>query len=259
VPIVGVGRSEGATAREPKVLIGGGTFLAPWNTAAARLSLAPIDVEATVRALRAIDGGSADGWEVALRVQAKIPAEARAVRAAAENLLGLGDDERRAYVRRAVEGSVPPVLARLRPTDGEPDWERLASEIQASVAPDLVTSGLVVRSVAVTELRRIGPAGRTDRTGESRRRPTSAGGAPDPAARHAETEPRLARVERGLRGLAADLARLLRDEPERTGDDTRWVGPAAPSAAALVHDSTSDGRAPGTVRPPWPTEPEADA
>ncbi|MGB6500449.1 MAG: hypothetical protein WBG19_03475, partial [Thermoplasmata archaeon] len=141
-PTEGAGPGAGnALSREPSILIGGGTYVAPWNRATASLSLAPIDVEATVRALHSLEGASAEGWEVALRVQVKIPAEPRALRAAAENLLGLGEEELRTFVRRAVEGAVPPVLARLRVGDGEPDWERLGTEVHAAVAPDLVPTG----------------------------------------------------------------------------------------------------------------------
>jgi hypothetical protein len=247
-----------ALAREPRVLIGGGAFVAPWNKATAHLSLAPVDLEATVRALHTLDGGSAEGWEVALQVQVKTPAEPRALRAAAENLLGLSEEEVRAFARRAVEGAVPTVLARIRPADGEPDWERLGSEIQAAVAPDLVTSGLIVRSVAVKELRRILPAGRPERPAEGRRRAIAGPPSGDVAGRREEGDLRLARVERGLRVIAADLARLLRDEPGRTAEETRWSEvPVSERSDAGVHDSIADGRAPGAVRPPWGADPEA--
>ncbi|MGP8077827.1 MAG: hypothetical protein ACLP78_04045, partial [Thermoplasmata archaeon] len=210
-------------AREPRILIGGGTYIAPWNKATAYLSLAPVDVEATVRALHALDGSSAEGWEVALQAQVKVPAEPRAVRAAAENLLGLGEEEVRAYVRRTIEGAVPTVLARIRSADSEPDWERLGSEIQAAVAPDLVTAGLMVRSVSVKELRRIAAPGRPDRPAEGRRRAVWAPAPTEAAGRRDDADSRLARVERGLRVLAADLARLLRDEPGRPADEARWI------------------------------------
>ncbi|HTP55393.1 MAG TPA: hypothetical protein VML53_01840 [Thermoplasmata archaeon] len=259
-PAPTAGSDGNAVAREPRILIGGGAFLAPWNRAHATLSLAPLDVEATVRALHAMDAGAADGWEVVLQVQVKVPAEARALRAAAENLLGLGDDELRAYVRRSVEGVVPSVLARI-PRDGaEPDWDRLGAELQAAIAPDLVTAGLIVRTVAVRELRRIGAAPRPERPGESRRRPGWSPPLAGAAGRRDEADLRLARVERGLRVLAADLARLLRDEPVRPLEDVRWLeAPTAEPPAPSPHESIAPGRPPAPTRPDWTASTDAEA
>jgi hypothetical protein len=249
-----------AVTREPRILIGGGTYLPPWNKATAYLSLAPIEVETTVRALHAFEGGAAEGWEVALQIQVKIPAEPRALRAAAENVLGLGDEELRGYVRRALEGAVPAVLARLRRADGEPDWDRLGSEIQAAVAPELVPAGLIVRSVSVKELRRIAPGGRPERPPDSRRRAGWSAPSVDPVGTRDEPDLRLARVERGLRSIAADLARLLRDEPGRAVEDGRWLDvPAAEPPVPPVHDSIADGRTPAPVRPSWRAPPDAEA
>lgn len=253
--------SAASPEREPRILIGGGAYLAPWNRSNAYLSLAPIDVETTVRALRALEGVAAEGWEIGLQVQAKVPAEPRALRAAAENLLGLGDDELRAYVRRTVEGVVPTVLARLRSRDGEPDWERVASEIQAAVAPELVTAGLLVRSVCVRELHRIAPSARPERPVEGRRRAGWAPNGPSVPAGRDDSELRLGRVERGLREIAADLARLLRDEPARTSVAEEWpTDPPADRTDGTTHDSIADGRAPGITRPPWgaASDPEAN-
>ncbi|HTP54069.1 MAG TPA: hypothetical protein VML94_03765 [Thermoplasmata archaeon] len=259
-PAVGEGRDANAVAREPRILIGGGTYLPPWNKATAYLSLAPIEVETTVRALHVLEGGSAEGWEVALQIQVKIPAEPKALRAAAENLLGLGDEEVRGYVRRTVEGTVPTVLARIRRADGEPDWERLGTDIQAAVAPELVPAGLIVRSIAVTELRRIAPTGRPERPAEARRRAGWPTPSTDTAPARDDADLRLGRVERGLRAIAADLARLLRDEPGRPVEEGRWLdlpspGPSPPP----VHDSIADGRTPAPVRPSLRASPDAEA
>jgi hypothetical protein len=258
-PSVGPGALSDGAAREPKILVGGGAYLAPWNKATGLLSLAPVDVEATVRAVHALEAGAADGWEASVRVQVKIPPEPSALRAAAENLLGLGPDELRSYVRRSVEAAVPAVLARIRAVDGEPDWERLGSEIQATVAPDLVTAGLIVRSVSVTELRRLAPTSRGERAPDPRRRPAM----PVPAAGGAHPEGaelRLGRVERGLRSVAADLARLLRDEPLREPTEPVWLdAPASDAAAGVSHDSTVAGRAPGAGRTPWRSASDSEA
>lgn len=249
-----------ASVRVPRILLGGGVYLAPWNRATATLSLAPIDVETSVRALHTLDGASTEGWEVAVQVQVKIPAEPRALRAAAENLLGLGEEELRTYVRRAVEGAVPPVLARVRVRDGEPDWERLASEIQAAVAPELVTAGLLVRSVSVKELRRIGPASRVERGAEPRRRTAWSPAPGEPAGRADAGEARLERVERGLRSIAAELARLLRDVPGTATDGGRWVElPPSERSDGQTHDSIADGRSPQAAPAPWRAEPDPEA
>lgn len=241
------------TTRPPRVLVGGGAVMAPWNKTHAFLSLAPIDLEATVRTVHAVEGGSAAGWEVSLAVQAKVPAEPGALRAAAENLLGLGSDEVVAFVRRSVEASVPVVLARVGPADAEPDWEQLGSEIQATVGPELIRSGLMVRSVSVRELRRIAPAVPLPVPREARatpRVPTAA--TPSPPQ---DVDQRLSRIERGLDVMGTQVDRWLR---ERSPGARRDEGPygleleplAVVPGDGVLDDSMEDGRPPPARSPP---------
>jgi len=245
-------RSRDVVARAPRVLIGGGTVLAPWNKAFTYLSLGPIDVEATVRAVHSVEGGAAAGWEVALAVQAKIPAEPEALRAAAENLFGMSREELVGFVRRAVEASVPLVLARLGTAEAEPDWDRLGSEIQATVAPELIPSGLIVRSVSVRELHRIAPGANPGARAEVRSRPPALPGAGYRAA--AEVNARLNRIERGLSVMGTQVDRMIRERPNRgdatTGpfDPELGLGPAA--AAEPSYDSMEDGAPPPARTPP---------
>lgn len=199
--------------RHPRIVVGGGVFVAPWNRGVANLSLEPVDVDLTVRSIYALEGRRASGWETRLRVQAKIPADPELLVTAAENLLGKSEEDVRTTIRHAVEGGVPAVLARLRPEQGEPDWERLAAEIQAAVAPDLVALGLVIRSLAVTELRRIAPM-------ESAAPPTPAlparsesraADASNFDLAQANLDFRLARVERNLGTLATEVLGSTRE------------------------------------------------
>lgn len=245
--VTGAG-APGVETRSPQILVGGGAFVAPWNKAFGYLSLAPIEVDPTVRALHSIQGGAAAGWEVDLAVEAKIPAEPAALRAAAENLLGMSPEELRGFVRRTVESVVPGVLAHLRVGDGEPDWERLGTEIQAAVAPELVGSGIMVRSVMVRELRRIAQSGASAVAVESRHRARAVEFAPGPHV--AETDLRLARIDRGLRAMSAQVERWML-EAGRPGDllGSADVAPrlASPGDRAdgepgSVYDSMADGR-----------------
>ncbi len=185
--------------RRPRIIVGGRVFVAPWSKGVGYLSLEPVIVDLTVRSMQSFAHHRVTGWEAGVRVQVKIPAEASALQAAAENLLGKTDEEVRTVVRRSVEGWVPTVLARIPAEDSEPDWEHVAAEIQAAVAPDLVAWGLIVRSLALTELRRIGPAEPEIRETSAAlpgRLATASAGAERLITVLSSIEERLARVER---------------------------------------------------------------
>lgn len=243
--------------RLPRIVSGGGVFVAPWNKGVGHLSLEPVDVDLTVRSMHALDGGHASGWETQIRVQAKIPTDPALLAAAAQNLLERSEEDLRAIVRRAVEGAVPAVLARWQPEPGEPDWERLASEIQASVAPDLVHLGLIVRTLLITELRRITPA-------EPLRPPSPSGTArtgPEPAelpgagSRLTNLDVRLARAERGLDIMGAEVERLGRaSQPVIFDIPLGFDGPEVTLGLAVTAESTHDSmggeRSPRSGRPP---------
>ncbi|MGA8302765.1 MAG: hypothetical protein WA691_08655 [Thermoplasmata archaeon] len=247
--------------RRPRVIVGGSAFVAPWNRGAGYLSLGPVDADVTVRSMHAVDGGRASGWEAQFHVQARIPAQSATLLSAAENLLGKNEEEVRLVIRRAVEGAVPAVLARLRPTEGEPDWERLAAEVESSVAPDLIATGLAIRTLSVTGLHRVSPA--------------EAGPAPTPSSPPRSTtqivsrnvpgsdvELRMARVERGLGIMGAEIVRISRETREAPesyssfsvfdsalGDD-RPLGVLAPdSEEDPSHDSMGDDRSSRSRRP----------
>jgi hypothetical protein len=151
------GRPGDVTVRRARIVVGGRALVAPWNRAVGYLSLEPVVADVTVRSMQSLEGTHAAGWEVRIRAAAKIPTEPGLLVSAAENLLGKDEEEVRTIVRQAVEAAVPTVLARLRAGTTEPDWDRLAAEVQACVASDLVGWGLSVRSLSVTELHRIAP------------------------------------------------------------------------------------------------------
>ncbi len=201
--------SSEIVVRRPHIVVGGGAYVSPWNRGVAQISLDPLAVDVTVRSVHALEGSHASGWEVRLQLQAKVPAEPAFLAMAAENLLAKSEEDVRSIVRRAVEGVVPAVLARIKPEDGEPEWDRLAAEIQASVAPDLVPWGLVIRTLSVVELRRIAPSD----TSISPLRTASVEPLGNPGnlgALLGGLDARMTRTERNLGILGAEVLRMSR-------------------------------------------------
>ncbi len=249
--------SSDPEVRHPHILVGGGVFVAPWNRGVGHLSLDLVDVDLTIRSMNVVDGGRASGWETRIRVQAKIPTDSALLVVAAENLLEKNEDDLRMVVRRAVEGAVPAVLARWRPEPGEPDWERLAAEIQASVAPDLVQLGMVVRNLFVVELHSIVPSDLTRSALPVP--PTAVGpGLVDPPAlsgRLAAQDSRMSRIERSLAILGAEVERQGRTTPASIFDiplglsgPDETLGSEIP--AEQSYDSMGGDRSPRSRRPP---------
>lgn len=239
------------SVRRPRIVVGGGAFIAPWNKGVGHLSLDPIAVDVTVRSVHALEGNRATGWEVRLQVQAKIPAEPGFLGMAAETLLGKSEEEIRSLLRRTIEGAVPAVLARLKFEEGEPDWDRLAAEIQVAVAPDLVPWGLIVRSLAVTELRQILPTATPTSLS-----PTKPVPAPDAVGSRGNLntflsglDTRVSRTERSLGILGAEVLRLARETPSAVEENRPvsvfdlplgWEDPAAPLPAEATHPRVHD-------------------
>ncbi len=256
------GRSGEVVVRRARIIVGGRALVAPWNRAVGHLSLEPVVTDLTVRAVQSLEGTHAAGWEVRLRVATKIPTEPGLLATAAENLLGKDDEEVRRIVRQAVEGVVPTVLARLRASVAEPDWERLAAEVQATVAPDLVTWGLTVRSLSVTELHRIVPATPSATANESLPAPavTPDAGAIAVARLFQRLDARLAAAERNLATLATETVRTRPDRPA-LGDGSQILSVLdLPLGYGTVEWETPDGGTPAGIddsteggAPPRPT------
>lgn len=235
--------AAGIVAHAPRILVGGGTMLAPWNRAFAYLSLAPVDAEVTVRTVHSLDGGTAAGWEISLAVQAQVATAPEALRAAATSLFGLSPAELATFVKRTVETSVPVVLSRLGVADAEPDWDRLAAEIQATVAPELVPHGLAVRTVGVRDLRRIAGLGYASPAERAR------GPSARPATVPSDLDERLDRIERGLTAMSAQVERWERDRLAEAFDEYPILGSGPSAGDGAVHDSMQGGR-PGRPRVP---------
>lgn len=223
----------------PRIVVGGGLFIAPWNKGVGRISLDAVSVDLSVRSMHVLDGTRASGWDIRLQIQVKIPTEPGSLSRAAENLLGKSDEEIQTLIRRTVEAGVPAVLSRLRTEDGGPDWDRLAAEIQASVAPDLVAWGFVVQTLSVTELHRILPVeGSTSLTiAKSIPHQGSAGDREITNALLGGLDSRLARAEYNLGIVAAVIARR----------NSGVLGPAEPSMRASVLDIPLGQEVPATV------------
>jgi hypothetical protein len=250
--------STGASVdvRSPQIVVGGGVFVPPWRRGSDSLSLSPIDLEARVL----VASGSAEAgdapWEVRLAGQVKIPTEPHMLRTAAENLLGRSEPEIRALVVRTVEAVAPAVVLRELTNDPHAAWDRLAAEVQAAVAPELIALGLEVRTLSVTHLRRLSSQER----GELATLPGShvsrdllwASG--DLGVRLRGVEVRLDRTERSLGLLGAEVMRLGKDSsqfPElpalqpydSTGDEHSSRSSLRGSRGA------ADGGAGGSTRP----------
>jgi hypothetical protein len=248
--------------QRPRIIVGARVFVPPWNKGVGRIALDPVSVDASVRSLYPVDGSRTSGWDVQVRVLAKVPAEPGSLMRAAENLLGKTDEEVRAVVAHTVEAAVPAVLRRLQAEQAEPDWDRLAAEIEATVAPELLGWGFVIRTLTVTELRRILPADASpvrvparlppvsSVPGEPGTLPTSYGG----------LDARLGRAERNLGIVSYALARLYQ-ETRGSEDPTDPVsvfdlplGYEFPSSVAftegvpaVLHESSEGDRSPPSL------------
>jgi SPFH domain/Band 7 family protein len=203
---VGSGRRASSHAG-PRIVVGGGAFVPPWGKGHGFLPLHTFDVDAQVRATTPVGPALSRGWDVRIGVQAKIPSDPEGLRTAAENLLGKSEEEIKDLVRRAVEGYVPTVLAKLPEGEADHDWDRIGAEIQSYAATDLVGVGLVIRSLTVKQ---ISPGGLGDSSillPESRLEFPRAGGSGGmPPSRFHGLEARLGAVERSLEVLGLDPA-----------------------------------------------------
>ena len=246
----------------PRIVVAGGVFVPPWSRGSDSLSLSPIDAE--VRVLVAgPEEASGTAWELRLATQVKVPAEPRMLSKAAENLLGRSEPEVRALVVRTIEAVAPAVIRRELSGEARGDWDRLAAEIQAAVAPELVAIGLEVRMLSVTHLKLLSAQERSDSSALST---TSAPhlsrellwASGDIGVRLRGVEVRLDRTERSLGLLGAEVMRLGRDTSQ------------FPELPALQpYDSTGDehssrssvrgSRDPASLGPGGATRPLLDA
>jgi hypothetical protein len=238
----GTSGNRSVELRQPRIVVGGGVFVPPWRHGSESLSLTPVDAEA--RVLLGVPGADGEdiGWEVHLTVQVKIPAEPRMLAVAAENLLGRSEAEIRVLVIREVEAIAPAVVYRELSNKGEPSWDHLAAEIQAAVAPELVALGLEVRTLSVTQLRRLSSHERGDAAARaapnmSRELLWASG---DLGVRLRAMEVRSDRTERSLGILGAEVMRIGRDGskfPELPAlqpyDSTGEVPPSRSSARGV--------------------------
>jgi hypothetical protein len=205
--------NESVDLRVPRIVVGGGVFVPPWRRGSEFLSLTPLDADARVM-VGGFNGDSADApWEVRLTVQVKIPNEPRMLKTAAENLLGLSEPEVRALVVRTVEAIAPAVVQRELSNDSGGSWDRLAAEVQAAVGPELVAMGLEVRTLSVTQIRRLSTQERTDAAVQAAPRMSRdllwASG--DLGVRLRGVEVRLDRTERSFGMLGAEVMKLGKD------------------------------------------------
>ncbi|MCI4353540.1 MAG: hypothetical protein L3K14_09220 [Thermoplasmata archaeon] len=219
--------------RVPRIVVGGGVLVPPWRNGADFLSLSPLDVD--LRLIVPTSAAEADGtpWEVGLAARVKIPTEPRMLSAAAENLLGQSESEVCAMVVRTLESVAPAVILRELSADPRIDWDRLAATLQAAIAPELVSVGLEVRTLSVTQIRRLSHSDSGDRSlvpapPLSRDLLWASG---DLGVRLRGVEVRLDRTERSLGLLSAEVMRLGRDASQ------------FPELPALQpYDSTEDER-----------------
>lgn len=240
----------------PRIIVGGGVFVPPWRAGSDWLSLSPLEVDARVLVAPTSGDRTDSPWEVRLSAQVKIPTDARMLQAAAENLLGRTEPEIRALVVRTIEGVAPATILRELSNDPGCSWERLAAEVQASVAPELIAFGLDVRTLNVTQLRHLSSQERSDWAlangpGLSRDLLRASG---DLGVRLRGVEVRLDRTERSLGLLGAEVMRLGRDGsqfPELPAlqpyDSTGDEGSSRPSSGGSRR--SAGGGAGGTARP----------
>jgi hypothetical protein len=248
--------TESVDLRVPRIVVGGGVFVPPWRRGSDFLSLAPLDADARV----IVGGLSAESgdvpWEVRLTTQVKIPNESRMLKTAAENLLGLGEPELRALVVRTVEAIAPAVVQRELSNDPGCSWDRLAAEIQAAVAPELVAVGLEVRTLSVTQLRHLSTQERTDAAVQSAPRMSRdllwASG--DLGVRLRGVEVRLDRTERSFGLLGAEVMKLGKDtsqfpelpalQPYHSTEDERASRPSPRGPRRILGEGSGEADQP---------------
>ncbi|MFZ0891948.1 MAG: hypothetical protein WB778_02065 [Thermoplasmata archaeon] len=208
------GDPETVSIQPPRIVVGGGKFVGPWTKGIGYLSLDLVSVDVHVRATGMGSDKPGTGWEARVGLDVKVPSEPQALLTAAEHLLGKTPEEIRALVRHTVEGIAPTVLFRLRSTEGPIDLERVADELQAALGPDLIANGLWVQSLAVRELRQVRadadlatPAIETKASLIHEAHATSGDG----RAWLAGVDFRLARVERSLGIMGAEIVRMARE------------------------------------------------
>lgn len=199
--------------RAPRILVGRGVFVPPWRNGSDSLSLAPIDVELLLIVPASTSEPDGTPWEVRLATRVKIPTDPRMLAAAAENLLGRSEPEVRTLVERTLESVAPAVILRELSSNPGVDWDRLAATLQAAVAPELVAIGLEVRTLSVTQVRRVSSGNRADSSlvpaPPLTRELLWASG--DLGVRLRGTEVRLDRTERSLGLLGAEVMRMGQD------------------------------------------------
>ena len=213
----GAGESPGRSNSRsgPRIVVGGGAFVSPWGKGHGFLPLHTLDVDVLVHTTTPVGPALSRGWEVRLGVQAKIPTDAESLRTAAENLLGKSEEELKQVVRRAVEGYVPTVLAKIPEAEIDNDWDRIGAEIQSYAATDLVGLGLVIRSLTIKQ---IAPGGIGDssilvpESSYARSGKNSAGS--EASSPYRGLEAPLGSVERSLEVLGPDSS----DAVERSND-----------------------------------------
>jgi flotillin len=131
-----------------RIEVGGGVFVPPWSKDYAFLPLGVIDIDCGFRAVATADPHT-PRVDAMVSAQVKVPADPEGLNTAAENLLGKSEEELKSMARSVVEGYVRGEFGRRTMAEIDHEREKIAAELQVLTGTDLVSIGLVVKSLVI--------------------------------------------------------------------------------------------------------------
>lgn len=152
-----------------RIEVGGGVFVPPWTKAYELLPLNVLDIDTEIKDVVTSDR-EVRRVDASVAAEVKISADPEHLQAAAESLLGKSEDELKAIAKSIVEGYVRGEFARRTLIEINHGREKVAAEVQVLAATDLVSIGMVVKSLVVKGIRPAGgiPAQEAVRAAEAR-------------------------------------------------------------------------------------------
>lgn len=152
-----------------RIEVGGGVFVPPWTKSFQFLPLSVLDIDMEIKDVVTEDH-EVGRVDVRVAAEVKISGDPEHLQAAAESLLGKTEDELKAIALSIVEGYVRGEFAKRTMLEIDHGREQVAAEIQVLAGTDLVSIGMVVKSLVVKGIQPAGaqPGGQATRVAEAR-------------------------------------------------------------------------------------------